>query len=219
MTPKMADLNPSEAKRRWFEPASAILMALATLSTAWCSYQSSKWNGQSGGFATEAGRLNQKAALLHLEGNQVIGIQAKMFTEFIDAQMIGNDKLAHFYSDRFPPELRKAFDAWLAEKPFENPNADPHPFVPKLYQARFVQDAQEANSDAGRNDAEAKRTGNIAAQYLSNTVLLAAVLFFAGTSAKFDQRHVRQSSFFFAVAAFLFAAARMLMLPVTGLFS
>jgi len=26
----------------------------------------------------------------------VIGIQAKMFTEFIDAQMIGNDKLAHF---------------------------------------------------------------------------------------------------------------------------
>jgi len=215
----MADLNPSEAKRRWFEPASAILMALATLSTAWCSYQSSKWNGQSGGFATEAGRLNQKAALLHLEGNQVIGIQAKMFTEFIDAQMIGNDKLGHFYSDRFPPELRKAFDAWLAEKPFENPNADPHPFVPKLYQARFVQDAREANSDAGRNDAEAKRTGNIAAQYLSNTVLLAAVLFFAGTSAKFDQRHVRQSSFFFAVAAFLFAAARMLMLPVTGLFS
>ena len=38
--------------------------------------------------------------------------------------------------------------------------------------------------------------------------------FFAGTSAKFDQRHVRQSSFFFAVAAFLFAAVRMLMLPV-----
>ena len=215
----MADPTPNENRRRWFEPASAILMALATLSTAWCSYQSSKWSGQSGGFAAEAGRLNQKAALLHLEGNQVIGIQAKMFTEFIDAQMIGNDKLAHFYSDRFPPELRKAFDAWLAEKPFENPNADPHPFVPKLYQARFVQDAREANSDAGRNDAEAKRTGNIAAQYLSNTVLLAAVLFFAGTSAKFDQRHVRQSSFFFAVAAFLFAAARMLMLPVTGLFS
>jgi hypothetical protein len=210
----VADPNPSEAKRRWFEPASAILMALTTLSTAWCSYQSSKWNGQSGGFATEAGRLNQKAALLHLEGNQVIGIQAKMFTEFINARATGNDKLAQFYSDRFPPELRKAYDAWLAEKPFENPNADPHPFVPKLYEARFVQDARLANADAGRNDAEAKRTGSIAAHYLSNTVLLAAVLFFAGTSAKFDQRHVRQSSFFFAVAAFLFAVVRIFILPV-----
>jgi hypothetical protein len=210
----MADPNPNQVKRRWFEPASAILMALATLSTAWCSYQSSKWSGQSGGFAAEAGRLNQKAALLHLEGNQVIGVQVKMFMEFINARVTGNDKLASFYSDRFGPELRKAFDAWLMQKPFENPNADPHPFVPKLYEARFVQDARLANADAGRNDAEAKRTGDVAAQYLSNTVLLAAVLFFAGTSAKFDRRYVRQSSFFFAVAAFLFAAVRMFMLPV-----
>jgi hypothetical protein len=45
-------------------------------------------------------------------------------------------------------------------------------------------------------------------------MLLAAVLFFADTSAKFDQRHVRQSSFFFALAAFLFAAVRMPMFPV-----
>jgi hypothetical protein len=210
----MADPNPNESRRRWFEPASAIVMALATLSTVWCSYQSSKWSGQSGGFATNAARLEQKAALLNLEDNQVISIQVKLFADFIDAQMIGNDKLAHFYSDRFPPELRKAYDAWLTEKPFENPNADPHPFVPKLYEARFVQDARLATADAGRNDAEAKRTGNVAAQYLSNTVLLAAVLFFAGTSAKFDQRYVRQSSLFFAIAAFLFAAVRMLMLPI-----
>jgi hypothetical protein len=211
----MADPNPNESRRRWFEPASAILMALATLSTAWCSYQSSKWNGKSSQFATNAARLEQKAAVLSVEDNQVIGIQIQLFTAFIDAKVAGNDKLAQYYSDRFPPELRTAYDRWMAQKPFENPKADPHPFVPKLYEARFVQDARLANTDAGRNDAEAKRTGNVAAQYLSNTVLLAAVLFFAGTSAKFDQRYVRQSSFFFAVAAFLFAAVRMLMLPVT----
>jgi len=210
----MTDSNPSEGKRRWFEPASAILMALATLGTAWCSYQSSKWNGQSTGFATEAGRANQKAALFHLEGNQVLSVQAKIFMEFIDAQMAGKDKLASFYLDRFPPELRKAYDVWMTEKPFENPSADPHPFVPNLYQPRFVQDARLSNADAGRNDAEAKRTSNLAAQYLSNTVLLAAVLFFAGTSAKFNQRHVRQGSFFFAVAVFLFAVVRMFLLSV-----
>jgi hypothetical protein len=210
----MADLNPSEAKRRWFEPASAILMALATLGTAWCSYESSKWNGQSSSFATEAGRSNQQAALLHLEGNQVTTLQAKVFTEFIDAQMSDKEKLARFYLDRFPPELRKAYDAWLAEKPFENPNADPHPFVPNLYQPRFVQEARQANANASRSDAEAKRTSHVAAQYLSNTVLFAAVLFFAGTSAKFDHRYVRQSCFFFAVAAFFFAAVRTLMLPI-----
>jgi hypothetical protein len=45
------------------------------------------------------------------------------------------------------------------------------------------------------------------------------VLFFAGTSARFDQRHVRLASFFFAVAVFLFAVTRMLMLPVSHLLS
>jgi len=206
--------DPSEAKRRWFEPASAILMALATLGTAWCSYQSSKWNGQSSTFATKAARSNQQAAVLHLEGNQVTALQAKMFTEFMDGRMSGNEKLAQFYLDRFPPELRKAYDAWLTEKPFENPRADPHPFVPNLYQPRFLEDARQASADAGRNDAEGKRASAVAAHYLSNTVLFAAVLFFAGTSARFDHRYVRQSSLFFAIAAFLFAAVRMLMLPM-----
>ncbi len=206
--------DPSETKRRWFEPASAILMALATLGTAWCSYQSSKWNGQSSTFATKAARSNQQAAVLHLEGNQVTALQAKMFTEFMDGRMSGNEKLAQFYLDRFPPELRKAYDAWLTEKPFENPRADPHPFVPNLYQPRFLEDARQANADASRNDAEGKRASAVAAHYLSNTVLFAAVLFFAGTSARFDHRYVRQSSLFFAIAAFLFAAVRMLMLPM-----
>src|SRR6266436_2080832 len=206
--------DPSEARRRWFEPASAILMALATLGTAWCSYQSSKWNGQSSTFATKAARSNQQAAVLHLEGNQVTALQAKMFTEFMDGRMSGNEKLAQFYLDRFPPELRKAYDAWLTEKPFEDPRADPHPFVPNLYQPRFLEDARQANADASRNDAEGKRASAVAAHYLSNTVLFAAVLFFAGTSARFDHRYVRQSSLFFAIAAFLFAAVRMVMLPM-----
>jgi hypothetical protein len=211
--------SPNEDKRRWLEPASAILMALATLSTAWCSYQSSKWSGQSSAFATSGARLEQKAALLHLEDNQVTSIQAKMFMDFINATLAGNNKLAQFYSDRFPPELRAAYDRWIEQKPFENPKAGPHPFVPGLYEPRFAQDAQQATGDAGRDGGEARRTGNFAAQYLSNTVLFAMVLFFAGTSARFDQRHVRLGSFFFAVAVFLFAVSRMFMLPVTRLFS
>jgi hypothetical protein len=215
----MADFNPNESRRRWLEPASAILMALATLSTAWCSYQCSKWNGQSSEFATSAARLEQKAAFLNLEDNQVIGIQLRLFTDFISARMEGDDKRAQFYSDRFPPELHAAYERWMEQKPFENPKADPHPFVPGLYKPRFAEEIRQATADAGRDGAEAKRTGNFGARYLSNTVLFAMVLFFAGTSARFDQRHVRLWSFFFAVAVFLFAASRMLMLPVTKLFS
>jgi hypothetical protein len=49
---------------------------------------------------------------------------------------------------------------------------------------------------------------------LSNTVILATVLFFAGTMEKFNQRRVRWSSLAFAVTLFGFAVVRMIMLPV-----
>jgi len=215
----MSETTTDEGKRRWLEPASAILMALATLSTAWCSYQSSKWSGQSSDLATSGARLEQKAALLTLQDNQVASNQIGLFSDFVNAKVSGNEKLAQFYSDRFPPELRTAFDHWMDQKPFENPKADPHPFVPGVYKTRFAENIRQASAEAGNDGAAAKRTGNFAAQYLSNTVLFAMVLFFAGTSAKFKQRYVRQWSFFFAVAVFLFAAARMLMLPVTRLFA
>jgi hypothetical protein len=82
---------------------------------------------------------------------------------------------------------------------------------------RCFADAHLDNTDAGPKRREARPIGNVPARYPSNTVLLAGSLFFTGTSAKFDQRHVRQSSFFFALAAFLFAAVQMFMLPLRNL--
>jgi hypothetical protein len=35
--------EPQE-KKKWVEPVAALLMALATLSTAWCSFESAAWN-------------------------------------------------------------------------------------------------------------------------------------------------------------------------------
>lgn len=194
-------------------------MALATLSTAWCSFQSSKWSGKSSVFATSAARLEHKADMLRLEDNQIAGVQVKLFTDFLTARMDGNDKRAQFYTDRFPPELRASYDRWMEQKPFENPKADPHPFVPGLYKTRFAEEIRQIAADAANDGAEARRTANFGARYLSNTVLFAMVLFFAGTSAKFDQRHVRLASFFFAIAVYVFAASRIIMLPVTNLFS
>lgn len=58
--------NPDDNKRSWFEPVTAILMAVASLSTAWCSYQSSLWSGQSSGFETQSDKLEQQATAMHL---------------------------------------------------------------------------------------------------------------------------------------------------------
>jgi len=203
-----------EAPRKgWVEPIVALLMALTTVGTAWCSYQSAAWTRRSNRLMNEFNALERKAGLLSIQGIQQATIHTTMFMQMLAAQQAGNEKLANFYVERFPPDARKAYDTWLAERPFENPNADPHPFVPKLYEVPGTREAAEANAKAASSQQEAGRAGNVSGQYLANTVLFATVLFFASASGKFEQRRVRAVAFAFATAVFVFAVVRTAMLP------
>src|SRR5215467_3425504 len=128
-----ADTAP---KKKWIEPVTALIMALATVGTAWCSYESAAWTRHANRVMNQFNILERKAGLLNIQAAQVLTIQTAMFMETLAAQHAGNQALADFYVQRFPPDMRKAYDAWMAQKPFENPNADPHPFVPNLYEMR-----------------------------------------------------------------------------------
>jgi hypothetical protein len=201
-------------RKGWVEPIVALLMALATLSTAWCSYQSAAWTRKSNRLMNEFNALERKAGLLSIQGIQQATIHTTMFMQMLAAQQAGNEKLVNFYVERFPPDVRKAYDAWLAQKPLENTKADPHPFVPRLYEVAGTRDAAEANAKAARSLQEARNAGNVSGQYLANTVLFAAVLFFASASGKFEQQRVRSVAFIFAVAVFVSAVIRTAMLPL-----
>jgi hypothetical protein len=189
-------------------------MALATLSTAWCSFESAAWTRRSNRLMNEFNGLERKAGLMTMQGTQQATIHVAMFMQLLAAQQAGNEKLVNFYVERFPPDVRKAYDSWLAQKPFENPNADPHPFVPKLYEPRGARETADATAKAATSQQEAGAAGSISGQYLANTVLFAAVLFFASASGKFEQRRVRLVAFSFAAAVFIFAVVRTAMLPV-----
>ena len=206
--------NPAESPaKKWIEPVVAVLMALTTIGTAWCSYESATWTRQSNRLMNESNALEQRAALLEVQGNQALIIHASMFMQLLAAQHAGNEKLASFYAERFPPDVKKAYESWLAQKPFENRAADAHPFVPNLYQVRGTAEAAAARADSVRRLTEAREAGNRSGQYLANTVLFATVLFFAGTAGKFEQPRVRLFAAAFGVALFVFAVIRMLLMP------
>ena len=162
----------------------------------------------------EANALERRAALLEVQGSQALVVHSSMFMQLLAAQHAGNEKLAAFYAERFAPDVKKAYEAWLAQKPFENPSADPHPFVPKLYEVRGTAEAAEARTTAVKQVADARAAGNLSGQFLANTVLFATVLFFAGTAGKFEQRRVRIPAVVFALAAFAFAIVRTLIMPI-----
>ncbi len=204
---------PEPEKKRWVEPVTAIVMAMATLGTAWCSYESASWTRRANRLLNDYNALERQAGVLTLQGMQSATIHTAMFMQLLAAKQAGNEALANFYLERFPPDVRKAYDAWIAQKPFENPKADPHPFVSKLYELRGAREAAEASKNANEKIDASRAAGNISGSYLANTVLFAAVLFFTNAASKFQQRRVRVVAFLFALAIFCFALERIVILP------
>ena len=60
--------NHEPQKKRWVEPAIALVMALTTIGTAWCSYQSAAWTRQSNRLMNEYNALERRAGLLNVQG-------------------------------------------------------------------------------------------------------------------------------------------------------
>src|ERR1700675_5010704 len=96
----MAENSIKSSRKKWIEPVVAVLMALTTLCTAWCSYESAAWTRRSNRLMNESNVLERRAALLEVQGSQALIIHASMFMQLLAAQHAGNEKLAAFYAER-----------------------------------------------------------------------------------------------------------------------
>jgi hypothetical protein len=110
--PTASDREPAE-KKKWVEPVTALLMALATLSTAWCSFQSAAWTRTSNRLMNEFNALERRAGLLSIQGRQQATIHTTMFMQMLAAQQAGNERLATSTSSVFRPmHVRLTTHGW-----------------------------------------------------------------------------------------------------------
>ena len=216
-TPQNADRSaPARAtsKHALFEPVALVLLSLATVGTAWCSFQAAVWGGVSQRTMNLSAVSGRRAAADQLQNSQMGVLDVMLFSEYINARASSNEALARFYADRFRGEAKTAFEAWMATKPFENPDAPAHPFVTNLYQPRLLEDARAAEAESQRLWQEAGNAGRNSRSYVLITVLLASALFCGGTASKFEALWIRRAVLALGLAAFVFAAARLSLLPI-----
>jgi hypothetical protein len=215
MKPQGSDKTSAPTVRHVaFEPIALVLLSLATVGTAWCSYQAATWSGRSQRSMNMSAASSRRAAAAQLQAHQMALVDVLLFSEHINARAATNETLARFYSERFRGEAKTAFEAWMATRPFEDPRAPPHPFVTNLYQPRLLTYAALAEGESHilwKQAGEAGRTGR---SYVLITVLLTSALFCGGTAAKFDALWIRRAVLGLGLAAFVFAIIRLLSLPV-----
>jgi hypothetical protein len=184
-------VSDSTATERRLELVSTVLLALATVATAWAAYQSRQWTGeQSQGYShATATRIavNRSAAL----ANRQVQIDVATFIQWVDAHEEHRNQLARFYRARFRDEFKPAFVAWIAAKPFEGASAPPSPFAMPQYRLRAATEADRLETTAAAASERAKDANQRADNYMLAVVLFASSLFFAGISTKLDTLRAR----------------------------
>jgi hypothetical protein len=183
---------------------STVLLALATVATAWAAYQARQWTGeQSQGYSHATAHriaVNRFSAL----ANRQVQIDVATFIQWVDAREQGRTALADFYRRRFRAEFTPAFDAWLATKPFTNPAAPKTPFAMPSYRLKTSEEADRLEARAAVASGQAKDANQRADNYMLALVLFASALFFAGISTRLQT--VRGRAVTLGIGCILFLA-------------
>ena len=185
------------------EVIATVLLALATVATAWSSYQASRWNAQQAKAAARANALRIASAKFDALANAQTQIDVATFTSWADAYARDDTKLASFYLRRFRAEFKPAVSAWIATHPLRNPKAPLTPFAMPQYKLQAREQARQADAQAALFTRSALRDVQRSTNYILCAVLFAAALFFAGMSARIQSTTMRRILLAFGVLVFL----------------
>lgn len=192
-----------------------ILLAIATVATAWSSYQSARWSGvQTINFSSANAARVQSTAQSTLAGQQT-QLDVATFIAWADAYATDETVLSDFYFKRFRVEFKPAVDAWVATRPLKNPSAPLTPFVMPEYRLAAEDRSRALMRQAEAATAQAKVDNQRSDNYVLAVVLFASALFFAGISTKLAAFRLRVTIVALGYALFVGALIWVATFPVS----
>ena len=230
-TPAMATSATTESdtalpRLSWFhrntELVIALLLGLASIVTAYASFQSSLFDGEVNRLNTAASVLSGEAESLYLEANQQYVSDAQLFDRLTELAIVANgpDAAAAAIAEETIEVLTfqsvtEEFGAAMAWADAEN-EADPdfftHPQGSEDYQAALFGPYGEMKDQAEAALASSAIYNDLGDRLTLNTVLLAISLFLLGVAAILRTRRVQ--GLLAGVATAIFVVATVLTVVV-----
>jgi hypothetical protein len=203
-----------ESLARWIDLGSTIMLALATVLSAWCAYQSARWGGVQANLYSEAGAARTAAVQQANRANVAQSVDVGMFLQYVAAITENNSELADFLFARFRPPMKVAMEAWLATTPLGNPEAPPSPFAMPDYVLAEAEEAERLNAVAEEKGQQARDANQTGDNYVLLTVILASVLFFGAIAGQFGSRGSRLVFLVVGVLVLLAVAGTLATYPI-----
>lgn len=184
------------------ELIATIVLAIATILTAWSAFESGKWSGTQSINFSEAGAARTESTRFDTRAGQLTQIDVAMYLDWVLAIQddIQSGAIAPFASAadyeptpltqsgflylRFRDEFVPAVEAWLETDPLNDPNAPKTPFEMDAYVVEARLEAERLSAVADQKAQDARTANQNGDNYVLTMVLFASVLFFAGVSSK-----------------------------------
>jgi hypothetical protein len=208
----MPDLSRVDER---LELIATVLLALATVATAWSGYQASRWNGQQAKASSRTTGIRILAARAQSLAQAETEVDVATFSSWADAYARKETVLADFYFKRFRAEFKPAVQAWIATRPLKNPKAPLTPFAMPEYRLAATAEADRLDAESAQSAAIVQLYIQRSTNYVLAAVLFATTLFFAGMSTKLQSVGLRRALLGTGVVVFVATAAWLASSPVS----
>ncbi len=199
----------------WLVVVGAVLLALATVATSWCAYQSARWSGVQTIYFAESNAARTEAASSASIGAQVAAYDASITADLVVLYFQQDWEALEFLVVRMVrEEYLPAVKAWVDANPLENPDAPRNPLEMPEYDNRLLETAETLMETSQLKTDLAKEANQQSDNYVLLTVLFASVLFFAGISSKFSAKWLQYAFLGFGGLVFFSALAVMISQPI-----
>jgi hypothetical protein len=206
--------DPGVGTMRIIEVLTVVLLAVATIGSAWCAYQVSRWNGVDTDRARESAVLRIDASRSFALATQKFSYDAAAVARYAEAFRADDTEMMTFLRTTLVrPEFLPLLDEWEALV-VSGEGLPGNLFEDEEYIDSLFAEATALDEASVAATAEADEAGQTADDYVVTTLFMASALFFAGVTASFTSRGVRMVLISLSVVVLAVAGTRLLQFPV-----
>jgi hypothetical protein len=202
-----------QRNHRILEVLAVILLGVATIGSAWCGYQATRWNGDENELARRASDLQVEAAREFGLATQVVSYDSNMIAQYARAVSEGDERLQQFFKGSLiRPEFLPTLEQW--EQEVADGGSPTNLISDEAYLEEQLGGYRDTAAQAEALTVESEEAGSNADDYVLTTLLLASALFFAGLTTSFRVRFAQLMLLGGSVVLVAYAASRLADLPI-----
>lgn len=203
-----------DKKSQFREILTAVILSLATVGSAWCTYQSTLWDGVQTFKLTDVIYTGRELSELNIESIQNKTIDGAIVLKYVDSYHNDKKTEMEFFYNLMRPDLKKSVDEWVETKPNVNKDAPKTPFEMEAYNKTYLSEYDKYSRNYKESMKEAENANTHSDKYVLQTVLFASILFFGGISGTLRSQRMQIFSVIVSLVILIWTVYLLTGLPV-----